>query len=622
MQRRTVPRHALILSLVGLSAAVSEALEITDQVQAAVESCTPATAGYFQAPPDLLDCTVRPPCITNCLDPNCARLVPGLRSAAQTRDAREILVRAALEYYVLRRPELGPLYSASPRVAQALADLAVTGQAAYATFRDMTPTESALVGPLSQRLRSAFPTHSPVPSDVSGAVHQALHRSYQVVWALRGPTPYRNAQRAGLGWIAVEGEDDPPHRPVNIPATPYPQYNMTVRVRGIDVTTRYMVASRDIADDHPVDIAAIPADPELPLIIGDVVLFIHGHSSSVEEAVTLAGPLLAQAADRGRPVTLIAMDLPSNGYASMLEHTTVAPADASLWNTGYPILDFIEDFVIAFVDGLDARQPGIKGQIVGVIGGSLGGNMTLRLARRDPAVYPWLRTVVSWSPASSWPSWARAVIGIATRGRFYDLEKFASVHGTNAKMRETEINDGQPHDSLHSLFHETVLGRKVGRVGQADHWYSKSWPCREAAMTASHRALYEIYNARFRRWHWRVAHEQVIFSHWDSDLRDLSVDPDPRYDPRAGPARYSTIKSRLFLAAGYDDNFEPELLFSETKALAGAMTMIAGQALLIRDTGHSIHVEKPGFFADRILTFLYAVPPPPFPAFLVPAVSH
>ena len=199
------------------------------------------------------------------------------------------------------------------------------------------------------------------------------------------------------------------------------------------------------------------------------------------------------------------------------------------------------------------------------------------------------------------------------------MKKFASVLGSNAKMRETEINDGQPHDSLHSLFHETVAGMKVGRVGQADHWYSRSWPCREAAITASHRLLYETYNPRFRRWHWRVAHEQVIFSHWDSDNPDLSIDPDPRNDPRAGPARYSTIKARVFLAAGYDDSFEPEFLFSETRALAAAMTMVEGQALFIRDTGHSIDVEKPAFFADRILTFLFASPPPPFPAFLVPA---
>ena len=622
MNRWTVIRHAALLAFGTMLASSSEAVVISDRVQVPTESCTVDPAGYYPAPPELLDCTIGFSCVTNCTDPNCARLIPSLRVAARTGDAREILLRAAFEFYVLRRSELRPLYIASPRVAQAMADLAVTGQAAYGSFRQLAPTEAALVSPLRQRLLTIFPSHAPVASDLEGALRQALRRSYQVAWALRGPTPYRNAQRPGLGWIAVAGEEDPPHRPVNIPSAGYSQHNMTVRVGTIDVVTRYMVASREVTDDHPVEMDAIPPDRGLPLIVGDVVLFIHGHTSSVEEAVTLAKPLLAQAAARGRPVTLIAMDLPSNGYASMLEHTSVAPANASLWNTGYPILDFIESFVVAFVEGLEQQQPGIKGQIVGVIGGSLGGNMTLRLARRDPAVHPWLRTVVSWSPASSWPSWARAVIGVATTGRFYSVKKFAAVAGTRAKMSQAERSDGSPEDSLHKLFHETVGAEKTGRVGQSDRWYSMSWPCREAAKTGSHRSLYEVYNARLRRWHWRVAHEQLIFSHWDSDNPDLSVDPDPRNDPAAGPARYTQIRSRLLLAAGSDDDFEPEHLFSETKTLAESMTMIQGEALLIRDTGHSIHVEKPAFFADRILTFLHRSPPPPFPAFVVPAVSY
>jgi pimeloyl-ACP methyl ester carboxylesterase len=610
--------QAVVLILVGLLPSAVEAVVITDPVEAPVEPCRVDLPRHFLPPPALLDCDPRldAPASTLVQDPNCARLIAGLRGAAQSRDATEILVRAALEYYVLRRPELGPLHSADPLVAQALADLAVTGQAAYESFRRLAPGEAAVAGPLQQRLLAAFPAHAPVPRDVSGAVLQALNRSHQVAWALRGPTPYRTAQRDALGWIAVSGEDDPPHRPVNMPSAPFPQYNMTVRVGAIDVVTRYMVASRHILDDHPADVRTIPPDREHPLIIGDVVVFIHGHSSSVEEAVGLAGALLAEAEARGRPVTLIAMDLPTNGYASMIEHTTIAPSSASRWNSGYPILEFIEDFVVAFVDGLEARQPGIKGQIVGVIGGSLGGNMTLRLGRRDPAAYPWLRNVVSWSPASTWMSWARETF------RFF--EKFMAVSVSREWMNEAE-----GRGSLHKFFHG--IGGTGGRVDQAGHWYSKSWPCRDDAATASHRALYEIYNERFRRWNFRVAHEQLIFSHWDSDIPDhvvgedwivnRGIDPDPRVNPAAGPARYSQIRSRLLLAAGYDDDFNPEKLFTETRGLAEAMTMVNGTAFFVKDTGHSIHAEKPAFFARRILDFLFATPPPPFPAFLVPATS-
>jgi pimeloyl-ACP methyl ester carboxylesterase len=606
MRRNRLFVQASIGVVVALTACSSEALVIRYHVRTEAESCNVDLARYPPAPSALLDCN----------DPNCGRLIPALRSAAQTRDAQEILVRAAFEYYALRRPELGGVYSASLPVAQALADLAVTGGAAYETFRRLAPTEATLAGPVQQRLRERFPTHVIVPGDVSAATRHVLQRSYQVAWALRGPTPYRITHRDRLGWIAVEGEDDPPHRPVNIPSAPYPQYNMTVRVGAIDVVTRYMVASSSITDDHAVDEEKVPPDREHPLIIGDIVLFIHGHSSSVEEAVTLAGPLLAQATAQGRPVTLIAMDLPSNGYASMIDDTSVADPYASEWNTGYPILEFIENFVVAFVDGLELRQPGIKQQIVGVIGGSLGGNMTLRLARRDPAVYPWLRNAVSWSPASSWPSWARAdPRDFPAKGRFFDIEKAAAVVGSANFMMEAE-----GPGSLHKFF-EGLPGGTGGRVQQADHWYSNSWPCREEAKTASHRALYEIYNERFRRWHFRVAFEQLIFSHWDSDNPRKDVDPDPRNDPAAGPARYAQIRSRLLLAGGYDDDFSPEHLVQETQGLAEAMTLLEGEAFFVEDTGHSIHAERPAFFAREILRFLFASPPPPFPTFLLPATS-
>lgn len=589
--RTTLRTLIVALGLVG-RVATTEAVGITDPLQAPAEPCD-ATARDFRGPEALLDCP----------DEYCARLTPSLRSAARTRDARELLIRSALESYTLRRADLP---HGDPRVAQALADLAVTGSAAYESFRRLAPQEAALTAPLQQRIQGTFPAHAPVPDDVSAAIQQALRRAYQVAWALRGPTPYRTAHRDALGWIAVSGQDDPPHRPVNIPSAPFPQRNATVRVRGIDVVTRYMVASRHITDDYPSDLRTIPPDREQPLVIGDVVLFIHGHSSSVEEAVTLAGPLLAQADGRGRPVTLIAMDLPSNGYASMIEHTSVAPSSASRWNTGYPILDFLEEFVVAFVDVLEQRQPGIKGQIVGVIGGSLGGNLALRLARRDPATHPWLRNVVSWSPASSWDSWARE----ARR----DFEKWIALEVSRIWMSEAE-GDG----SLGKFFHG--LGGTGGRIQQSGEWYSPSWPCAGDAVMSSHRALAEIYNERFRRWHFRVAYEQLIYGHWDSDNPDPRVDPDPRVNPAAGPARYTRIRSRLLLAAGYDDDSRHVKIFTNTRNLARAMTMVEGEAFFLEATGHSIHTEKPAFFASRILDFLFVKPPPPFPAFLVPATN-
>jgi pimeloyl-ACP methyl ester carboxylesterase len=584
---------AVAVGLACLTGSIVEAVVVTESVQAPAEPCDVDGTHDFTGPQGLVDCP----------DEFCARLTPGLRSAARTRDARELLIRSALESYTLRRPELP---HGDPRVAQALADLAVTGSAAYESFRRLAPNEPSLTEPLRQRIQGVFPAHAPVADDVSAALQQTLRRAYQVAWALRGPAPYRAAHRNELGWIAISGQDDPPHRPVNVLSAPFAQRNATVRVRGIDVLTRYMVASRHIADDDPVDLRTVPPEREHPLIIGDVVLFIHGHSSSVEEALTLAGPLLAQADARGRAVTLVAMDLPGSGYASMIDDTLVAPSSASRWNTAYPILDFMEEFVVGFVDVLEQRQPGIKGQIVGVIGGSLGGNLTLRLARRDPVAYPWLRSVVSWSPASSWDSWERQ----ARR----DLEKRIALDVSRTWMSEAE-GEG----SLGKFFHG--LAGTGGRIEQSKEWYSPSWPCAENAKMSSHRALAEIYNERFRRWHFRVAYEQLIYSHWDSDNPDPSVDPDPRVNPAAGPARYTQIRSRMLLAAGAHDDSRHVRIFTNTKELARAMTMVSGEAFFLEATGHSIHTEKPAFFARRILDFLFVKPPPPFPAFLVPATT-
>ena len=580
-------------------------MRLTPAVDPPTEPCadrvTEAT-GFFDAPTTLIDCR----------DPYCGWLIAPLRLAAQEKDAEKILVRAAFECYVLQHPELWGVYPRGPdELSMALADLSVTGREAYLSFSARALREADLITPVFDRLRQQIPTVRLDNQGIKKAVREVLQRAYQVAWALRGPVAHRRTARDALGWIAVAGVQDPPHRPVNVPSALFPQRNTTVQVGAHAVVTRYLVASQRVSDEATVDLATIPPDGGLPRIVGDVIVFIHGHSSSAEEAMPLIGPLLAQASDQRRPVTLIAMDLPSNGYASMIEHTSIADPTLSRWNTGYPILGFIEDFIVAFVDRLEAMQPGIKRQILGVIGGSLGGNMTLRLGRRDPALHPWLHSVVSWSPASTWMSWARAVLGPPQAGRFYDFVKHEGVGRTSGAMMAAERETPHSRSSLNKFFYEEFAGKKVGRIAQSDHWFSESWPCREDAKTGSHRAVYEIYNALFRRWHWRVAHEQLIYSHWDSDNTDPRVDPDPRNNSAAGDARYSQIKSRVLLATGYDDDLPPERLFRETEALAKAMTMVDGTAMFLKHTGHAMPTERPIFFASLILGFLFERPPPP-----------
>jgi pimeloyl-ACP methyl ester carboxylesterase len=577
---------------------------ITESVTAPDESCEDRvveTTGTFSPPPEVIDCP----------DPYCGRLIRPLRTAARTKDAQEILARAAVARYRGRHTELTSPEPNSRDIQDALSDLAVTGRSAYASFRALGPVEADLSALVKSKLAAAYPTHQVIDADLSDAIKQTLERAYKVAWALRGPVSHRRAERDALGWIAVTAEDDPPDRPVNVGSALFPQYNLTVQVGTTPVTpvtTRFVVASRQFQDEYPVKLKEVPPQRAIPPITGDIVFFIHGHSSSAEEAMPLVGPLLQQAENRGRQVTLISLDLPSNGYASMIEHTDIAKIDDSLWNTGYPILDFIEDFIVAFVDQLEALQTGFKEKIVGVIGGSLGGNMGLRLARRDPATDPWLHSVVSWSPASTWLSWARAVIGIPQKGRFYDLVKHEGVARTRGASVEEEVEEPFYKSSINKFFYEEFAGQKIGRIAQSDHWYSKDWPCRDAAKESSHRGIYEIYNKIFRRWHWRVAHEQLIYSHWDSDTTDPHIDPDPRNDPAAGPARYTQIMSRMLLAMAHDDDEMPEKIFSNTQTLAHEMTMVQGTTLFVEDTGHSIPTERPVFFAGQILDFLYRAP--------------
>ncbi|WP_410968579.1 hypothetical protein, partial [Salmonella sp. SAL4443] len=86
--------------------------------------------------------------------------------------------------------------------------------------------------------------------------------------------------------------------------------------------------------------------------------------------------------------------------------TTLAPIEDSTYPKlptdngpiGTPMLDFIEDFVVAFVDRFEdvatlQGLPRIKDKIAAVFGGSLGGNLGLRLGRRSP-MPAWLNRAI------------------------------------------------------------------------------------------------------------------------------------------------------------------------------------------------------------------------------------
>jgi pimeloyl-ACP methyl ester carboxylesterase len=142
----------------------------------------------------------------------------------------------------------------------------------------------------------------------------------------------------------------PPLRPIRVTASRHPQFDVQLDVDG-PVRIRF------------IDVA--PAGHE------HVVLLIHGHSSRLEEYEGLIEHLLPKC-------RVIVCDLPGCGYADKPDREYR--------------LDWYERVLLAL---LDARG---VGKCV-VAGGSLGGNLTLRLGLRAPQRFSRL---VSWAPAGWW----------------------------------------------------------------------------------------------------------------------------------------------------------------------------------------------------------------------------
>jgi hypothetical protein len=562
-------------------------MKSNDPIQPPDEPCTPRPSQIISAPAGLVVAGQE------------GRLIPDLRKAAQGRNPVETLVASAVTFYQSRfRPDLQPL-------AAALADLAVTGRVSYTAFVRTPPTEAMLVPAVQSRLAQLNPKSSIPIADVTAAANAALDRAYHVALALRGPYPKRIEARKQLQWIAVSGEDDSPHRPVNVASAPYPQHEIPVTIGPaavrhggappppppgtVTIQTRFFIASLTPPPAGPTPPArSVPVDAPPVVPDGDrVILFVHGHSSNAEEALELIPPLLEAGKNCGTRFSVISLDLPCNGYSSMIDHTAVAPSEATTFPAGIrdrgpihtPILDFVENFVVAFLDALDRHTP-IKNRFAGVIGGSLGGNLGLRLGRRDLHACQWLASgIVSWSPASVWAPMVQD-----------ELKR----HGpetcrTNWNATETERSRT---DYFHDVYDHDIFPLVV--PAQPKQWYRDDWePCKTIHIQESRSGRQEIYNQWFRRWHYRLAGEQLIFSHVDH------VDHENHHTPY----RYELNTVRQLLAAGEKDNYNYSDIYDATRQLAQKMVHTPGFSLFLHDTGHSIHAERPRFLATEIAGF-------------------
>lgn len=210
-------------------------------------------------------------------------------------------------------------------------------------------------------------------------------------------------------------------RPRRAPATVHEQRDVTchgLRLRYIDIPS---------------------IEPEA----GPPILLIHGHASRIEEYEHFIPHL------RRRRRVLVP-DLPGCGYSEKPDR----PYDLRLY----------EDSLLAFLDQLSVRTAALAG-------GSLGGNLVLRLGHREPGRFSKL---AAWAPAGAWkPSELRGML-------------FA------ARMLKR----------LPFMFWPSLWV-------QSRFWYSKNWSGRRASYKSIWSFTREVYGPAFRRMYWDIAIDQA-----------------------------------------------------------------------------------------------------------------
>jgi alpha-beta hydrolase superfamily lysophospholipase len=546
-------------------------------------------------------------------------------------------------------------------MARALADLSVTGRRAFAAFKKRRPDEKYCRKLPTLAASCPAPTAMPTTKALLKGCEATLNRAYEVANFLRTgestvTNPNKIAERNALGWIAVSGEDDAPHRPVNVPSSDFLQYDIDVNVEAplaqppgtVTVSSRFTLAQfKQPALPPVVKRPGWKLRPEPRPAIGpdaEILIFVHGMDSRAEEANDITKALFSvMRGNAGRPspknLVVIAVDLPTSGYATNLDYDRVSPlsligspkvtvvpvpivfppeiygAIAPLF-IGFglplpppgvspitafpdfaasgrtPLLDFIETFVVRFVDAVDAQTP-IKNNVQAVIGGSLGGNLSFRLGRR--AEVPWLPAAVVWSPASIWDSLGE---GPAPAEPWNVVKHFGPL-GAWLKANDRDPND--PSDlspgraSKRQAFFVDSWDKAVVPLlvttPQSETWFSDSWPCKKSAVLAGRLDRQETYDARFQSWHWRLGAEQLLYSHQTPEAA------------ARGP-RYLANYKPMLLACGTEDEVPFNNICSATQKTAQRMTMTPGKAIFMQKTGHSLDNERREFFAKEVVEFL------------------
>lgn len=620
------------------------------------------------------------------------RLNPSLRDDSIVRwgDAVGTLASAC----VFRLLERGAATAAAgfggtdnPDLWRAIADLSVSGHDGLMDFRrrasrdgvvDIAQLRDAVVDAAADAATALSVSLASTGADaIRSAADDAVDRALDVVWALHGPAPHRTANRAALDWIAVNAERDLPARPVNVPATGWPTADVDVSVlhagQRIETRIRYAIAGVEDASTVVDTRGGLPDTDTPPQIPEDavVVVFLHGHSSRLEEGESFYQSIVARHAESclRRPLVMISFDFPTNGYSQYIDHETISPLGATTrfvpdrpLERRFGMLEYYERVVVRFVDALnekmlDAGHPGFLDRIGAVIGGSMGGNLALRLSERLVTFTPWLDALVAWSPASVYGSFGRADYFIPSPGEHVDPIAKEALERPFQRCQDSEsddsrrnfiglqmqgerlINDGTPEFEagvrlltfflqpligglapmilgpglgtlVSGLLGPVVLGSvtvegiaNIYTIKQSDEWLREE--CRggfdsSVSATGILFGLHEVYNSMRRRMHWRIAYEQLLFSHQDEVADSGGM---PCYEASVVPT---------LLIAGADDVVDAGRfnIFGGVQTIAPRMINNAGLAILVQSTGHSIHAERPLWLADQIYRFICTRRPP------------
>ena len=178
---------------------------------------------------------------------------------------------------------------------------------------------------------------------------------------------------------------------------------------------------------------------------GPPVVLLHGIASRIEEYEELIDELRSRR-------RVIAMDLPGNGYSDKPPRSYT--------------LAFFEDAVLGLLDQLGVGRADLSG-------GSLGGNLVLRLGHRQPERF---RRLAPWAPAGAWEPM-----------RFVGLVESLGLRAGTA------------------LFWPAVWV-------QSRFWYHRDFRGRSRALKEAFQHFREVHDPAFVRMYFEVCREQVLTS--------------------------------------------------------------------------------------------------------------